>query len=384
MEAIAYFDNAATTFPKPEEVYQFTDQFYRTCGVNVGRGQHKLASKASCLVQETREALLSLFHCPTKKVVFTPSATEAINLVLQGLTVADNYNIYISPFEHNAVTRVLNHLQGVYNINILQLAVDKKTLKYDFEKIKNQFAEKKPNWMIVSHASNVCGVVAPIQELTSMAKAYGAITLVDMCQTAGLIDTDLSGTNIDFAVFAGHKTLYSPLGVAGVISNFDIKPAPLLYGGTGVESANQSLPETLPERYEVGSPNIASIAGLNASLKWIQQKGISEIHYKEQENRNKLISVLSGFSNIQVINTSETESIGVVSCVFDGYSSDNVGQILSEQGVAVRTGLHCAPYAHQFLGTYPAGTVRFSVSFFTTDEDFEALRNALEYIEINS
>ena len=238
--------------------------------------------------------------------------------------------------------------------------------------------------MIVSHASNVCGVVAPIQELTSMAKAYGAITLVDMCQTAGLIDTDLSGTNIDFAVFAGHKTLYSPLGVAGVISNFDIKPAPLLYGGTGVESANQSLPETLPERYEVGSPNIASIAGLNASLKWIQQKGISEIHCKEQENRNKLISVLSGFSNIQVINTSETESIGVVSCVFDGYSSDNVGQILSEQGVAVRTGLHCAPYAHQFLGTYPAGTVRFSVSFFNTDEDFEALRNALEYIEINS
>jgi len=383
LESVAYFDNAATTFPKPDEMHQFADQFYRTCGVNVGRGQHKLAAKASTLVQETRNALLSLFHCPNKKVVFTHTATEAINLVLQGLTLTDNYNIYISPFEHNAVTRVLNYLQSIYKINVIQLAVDKNTLSYDLARISNQFAEKKPNWMIVSHASNVCGAIAPIQELCHIAKEHGAITLVDMCQTAGLIDTDLSNTDIDFAVFAGHKTLYGPLGIAGIISNFDIKLKPLIYGGTGVDSANQTLPETIPEKYEVASPNIFAIAGLYASVKWILEVGVErEIYRKEQENKNKLLSVLKEFSNIKVIEPSE--SIGVVSCVFDGYSSDNIGSILSENDIAVRTGLHCAPYAHQFLGTFPAGTVRFSVGYFNSDNDFENLREVLSFIEENS
>lgn len=383
LESVAYFDNAATTFPKPDEMHQFADQFYRTCGVNVGRGQHKLAAKASTLVQETRNALLSLFHCPNKKVVFTHTATEAINLVLQGLTLTDNYNIYISPFEHNAVTRVLNYLQSIYKINVIQLAVDKNTLSYDLARISNQFAEKKPNWMIVSHASNVCGAIAPIQELCHIAKEHGAITLVDMCQTAGLIDTDLSNTDIDFAVFAGHKTLYGPLGIAGIISNFDIKLKPLIYGGTGVDSANQTLPETVPEKYEVASPNIFAVAGLYASVKWILEVGVErEIYRKEQENKSKLLSVLKEFSNIKVIEPSE--SIGVVSCIFDGYSSDNIGSILSENNVAVRTGLHCAPYAHQFLGTFPAGTVRFSVGYFNSDDDFKKLREVLSFIEENS
>lgn len=384
MNNISYFDNAATTFPKPEVVYQYTDQFYRTCGVNVGRGQHRLASKAATLVQDTRGALLELFHCPAKKVVFTHTATEAINLVLRGLPIGNNFNIYVTPFEHNAVTRVLHHLQSKYSINIFQLTVNNKTFQYDLERIRNQFAENKPHWVVISHASNVCGVVAPIYELCNMAKEYDATTVIDMSQTAGLIDTDLGNSNIDFAIFAGHKTLYAPLGVAGVVSSFSIKPEPLIFGGTGVESANQSLPESIPERYEVASPNIAAIAGLYASLEWIKKTGIHEIYLKEQENREKILSVLNAHSNIKVIATQNAESIGVVSCLFDGYSSDNIGQILSKQNIAVRTGLHCAPYAHQFLGTFPGGTVRFSVSYFNTDDEFEALDAALEYIEENS
>ena len=384
MEKMAYFDNAATTFPKPECVYNFTDQFYRECGVNVGRGQHKLASRASALVQETRELLLELFHCPAKKVVFTHTATEAINLILRGLPINDNYTVYISPFEHNAVTRVLYHLQSMYDIQVETLCFDKVTMTYDIARIRNQFAEKKPNWMVVSHASNVCGVVSPIKELCHLSKEFGAINIVDMCQTAGLVDTDLSGEDIDFAVFAGHKTLYSPLGVAGVVSSFAIKPQPLLFGGTGVESANQALPESVPERYEVASPDIAAIAGLNASLKWIKETGIQNIYEKEQENFKRLVELLSRYENIRIIDTIDAESIGVVSCLFDGYGSDNIGQILSEQNVAVRTGLHCAPTAHKFIGTFPAGTVRFSVSYFNTDEDFDVLEAALDYIELNS
>ena len=384
MGRTAYFDNAATTFPKPESVYEFTDSFYRSCGVNVGRGQHKLAAKASALVQETREMLLDLFHCPAKKIVFTHTATEALNLIIRGLQISDNYTVYISPFEHNAVTRVLTYLQGFYDIDIETLAVDKATMTYDFAKIKNQFAEKKPNWMIVSHASNVCGVVSPIKELCKLSKEFGAVNIVDMCQTAGLIDTDLSSEDYDFAVFDGHKTLYSPLGVAGIVSSFKVKIEPLLYGGTGVDSANQSLPESIPERYEVASPDIMAIAGLNASLKWLKETGVKEVFEREQDNYKKLISVLSKYDNLKIISCKDAESVGVVSCVFDGYSSDNIGKILSDNDVAVRSGLHCAPFAHKFLGTFPAGTVRFSVSYFNTDEDFDILESALDYIEENS
>lgn len=384
MEKVAYFDNAATTFPKPDSVYDFMDKFYRECGVNVGRGQHKLASKASALVQETRELILELFHCPSKKVIFTHTATEAINLVLRGLPINDKYTVYISPFEHNAVTRVLHHLQTMYGIQIETLSFDKATMTYDMARIRNQFAEKKPNWMVISHASNVCGVVSPVKELCHLSKEFGAINVIDMCQTAGLIDTDLSGEDVDFAVFAGHKTLYSPLGVAGVVSSFAIKPQPLLFGGTGVESANQDLPESIPERYEVASPDIAAISGLNASLKWIKETSIQSIYEREQENYKRLVEILSRYENIKVLETGGERSIGVVSCLFEGYGSDSIGQVLSEQNIAIRTGLHCAPIAHKFLGTFPAGTVRFSVSYFNTAEDFEMLVNALDYIEMNS
>lgn len=384
MEKVAYFDNAATTFPKPESVYEFTNKFYRECGVNVGRGQHKLASVASALVQETRELLLELFHCPAKKVVFTHTATEALNLVLRGLPIKDNYVVYISPFEHNAVTRVLHYLQSLYDIQIETLAFDKNTMTYDMERIKNQFASKKPNWMVVTHASNVCGVVSPIKKLCRMSKEFGSINIIDMCQTAGLIDVNLSGEDIDFAIFAGHKTLYSPLGVAGLISSFTVKPEPLLYGGTGVDSANQSLPESIPERYEVASPDIQAISGLNASLKWIKETGIDAIYEKEQDNYKRLLSILSSHENITVVDTANSKAIGVVSCVFEGYGSDSIGQILSDNNIAVRTGLHCAPTAHKFLGTFPAGTVRFSVSYFNSDEDFEILNTVLKYIEENS
>lgn len=382
MDRTAYFNNAATTFPKPEEVYSFVDKYYRESGVNSGRGQNNSTSK---LTQDTRYLILELFHCPAKKVVFTPSATEALNIILQGLPISDNYNIYVSPFEHNAVTRVLNYLQGLYKLNIITLSVNENELAYDLEEIKYQFAENKPNIVIMSHASNVCGVLAPINDICTMSRHYESINVIDMCQTAGLIDMDLSSNIYDFVVFAGHKTLYATFGIAGFICSGDIKLKPLIYGGTGIDSANPDVPETIPERYEVGSQNIMAIAGLHAALNWIKKTGIDRICAKEKENHNKLISVLSKYDNIKIIAPSEAaETVGVVSCVFDDYSSDNIGQILSEQGIEVRTGLHCAPSSHRFLGTFPAGTVRFSVSYFNTDDDFTKLRQALDYIDENS
>ena len=198
MNGIAYFNNAATTFPKPEEVYSFMDQFYRESGFNIGRG---LGNPGTKLTQDTRELLLELFHCPAKKVVFTSTATEAINIILQGLPVKDDYNIYISPFEHNAVIRVLYFLRQTFKLNLFTLSVSKRELTYDIEKIKYQFAEYKPDLVVITHASNVCGVVAPIKDICNLSHQYGAVNVIDMCQTAGLIDTDLSSRIFDFVVF---------------------------------------------------------------------------------------------------------------------------------------------------------------------------------------
>jgi cysteine desulfurase family protein len=381
----AYFDNAATTFPKPEKVYTFMDDFYRQYGVNVGRGQHKLAARAAQLVSETRQLLLDLLHCHNKKVVFTHTATEALNIILQGLPLSFGDVVYISPFEHNAVTRVLFHLQETKHINIETLEVDGETLNYDLAKIENQFKLSPPKLVVISHASNVCGVIAPISEICVLSKKYASINVVDMCQTAGLVDVDISSENIDFAVFSGHKTLYGPFGIAGFICSGIIKPEPLIFGGTGVDSANQQLPDNLPERYEVASPNIHAISGLYAALGWIKETSIQKIYDKEQNNHIELLNILRQYNNIKIYAPPLAEQgIGVVSCTFEGYSSDSIGNVLSEKNVAVRSGLHCAPYAHRLLGTFPAGTVRFSVSYFNDESDFYSLKSALDYIEENS
>lgn len=381
MDKIIYFDNAATTYPKPDEVYFDMDRTYRTMGVNVGRGQYKLASKAANLMQETRDLVLSLFHATNKSVIFTHTATEALNLLLNNF-VKDDCNVYVSPFEHNAVTRVLEKIKSVKRINVCVLPFNLKQWEYDYKAITQAFSKNAPNVLIISHASNVCGYVSPIFELCTMTKSFGCVNIIDMCQTAGLIETDLSTDNIDYAVFDGHKTMYGSFGIAGIIGNNFSTFSPLVYGGTGIDSANQDMPKQIPERLEAGSHNIQAISGLNSALKWLLNKGVVGIFEVENANHTKLLSVLKKHLNVKIVSPINTEiSIGVVSCVFDGYGSDNIGNILSQHDIAVRTGLHCAPLAHKTLGTYPTGTVRLSVGFFNNDEDFEALDKVLDYIE---
>lgn len=379
-----YFDNAATTYPKPDEVYSFMDKFYRECGVNVGRGQHDMANKASKLYSETKQLVKKMLNCCDKEVVFTSSATESLNVVLQGIRWDNNYTVYVSPFEHNSVMRVLYHKQNIYNIHIKKLAVNKNSLSYDLERIKYDFQDTSPNIVIMSHASNVCGLIAPIKEICGIAKEYDATTIVDMAQTAGLIPTDLSQIKADYVVFAGHKTLYGSFGVGGLILDSSTKLEPLMYGGSGINSLSHTMPETVPERYEAGSHNIQAVAGLNAAIKWILRQSIENIYKKEKEYTAKLINIIKDYSNIKLVGYKDEKSnIGVVSCLFDGYSSDNIGQVLNEYEIAVRTGLHCSPIAHEFFGTSPEGTVRFSIGYFNTDEDLERLKEALDYIELN-
>ena len=376
---MAYFDNAATTYPKPECVYQYMDKFYRECGGNAGRGNYEQAKSAGELIANTRSMIQDLLHCPTKQVVFEPTATIALNLIIQGNIERGAHNIYVSPFEHNAVTRVLHHFEKQEKIVVRQLTVGE-NLRYDMERIRYQFEEEKPDFVIVSHASNSFGVVALLEDIFALAKKYGARTLADMSQTAGLIDTNVGLETFDYAVFAGHKTLYGPTGISGFVMNPEADFPAVLFGGTGFESANQDMPESLPQKYEAGTLNIAGVAGLYAAIKWINETGLGIIWEKEQEHRAKLMEILSGYDFIHVVGADkDVPYVGIVSCLIDGISSDSAGNIFDEQGISVRTGLECAPLAHQFMNTYPAGTIRFSVSYFTSDKDFKELVFSGEY-----
>ena len=293
-------------------------------------------------------------------------------------------NVYITPFEHNAILRTLHYLSKKYEFQVIQLTPDRDTWEYDYSNVKAQFRIKHPDMLVMTHASNAFGFINPVQQLFGLAKEFGATTVCDMAQTAGLIDIDITNVKIDFAVFAGHKTLYAPFGIAGFVTNKGNLLKPFIYGGTGIDSANLDMPLEIPIKFEAGSHNILAIAGLNAALKWMNDTGIDNIRKKELATTQELLGFLHSHYNINMIRCpDEDNNIGVVSCTFDGYSSDSIGQVLSDHGIAVRTGLHCAPESHRFLGTAPNGTVRFSVSYFTNNTDLEALNEALEYIEMS-
>ena len=245
--------------------------------------------------------------------------------------------------------------------------------------IQGQFETHKPDLIVMTHASNVCGLITPISAICELARPYGATTVLDMTQTAGLIDTNLTALGVDAAVFAGHKTLYAPFGVAGFVMKKDLQLKPLLYGGTGLHSASLDMPESLPERFEAGSRNTCAIAGLNYALDWIFETGLEEIYAKEQSLKQDLLTCLSRFPNIHIVG--KNDGIGIVSCVFDNYTADEIGQVLNRFDIAVRTGLHCSPNAHKLLGTAPAGTVRFGLGYFNTTNDIEKLEKTLEYIK---
>lgn len=383
----SYFDNAATTFPKPECVYAFMDSFYRKHGGNAGRGQYKLAAESSKIIFETRGFIQKILCSPNKDVIFAPSATVALNMVIQGLLADEKKKtVYISPFEHNSVTRVLHHFEKSGKICVRQLFVSP-DFEYDMEKINAQFAELPPDIMILSHASNVIGLVSPVLEIFSAAKKYGALTLTDMAQTAGLVPLDVASDLVDFAVFAGHKTLYGPFGIGGFAKSRNVALEPVLFGGTGVDSANQEMPKNIPGRYEMGSQNICAVAGLHAAAQWFLQNQ-DEIRAAEEKNHRRLLEILRQYDFVKIAGPADrfsekTKCIGVVSTVFDGYAAEDIGNVFDEMEIAVRTGLQCSPLAHKFLGTFPAGTVRFSVGYFTGEEDFCALEKAMGYIEEN-
>ena len=380
---MAYFDNAATTYPKPDLVYSFMSDFYKRNGASAGRGNYKSALSAGALISETRSMVQDLLHCPAKQVIFTPTATIALNIILQGLIKLGVKNVYISPFEHNAVTRTLYAFEKTGAITVHKLTVSA-DMNYDFERIRYQFESIHPDLIVVSHASNVFGLISPAEEIFKLGKQFDAYTVLDMAQTAGLVDCNIGLNVFDFAVFAGHKTLYGPTGIAGFVMKPNIDLPACIFGGTGYDSANQNMPSALPERFEMGTVNIIGIAGLHAALSWIKETSIDVLRTVETKNRKRLLDILNDYWFIKVVgNYPGRDYVGIVSCLIDGISSDSAGILFNDAGISVRTGLQCAPLAHEFMGTNPAGTIRMSISYFTTDDDFQALIDLLDHIEGN-
>lgn len=374
-----YLDNAATTFPKPECVYEAMDRVNRNSAVNAGRGSYHVAREMTTLIDDTKNRLLELFHATGRAgVVFTPSITHAMNQIFGGLDYSEPVNVFTSIYEHNAVARTLNKEMEQHSTIIAKPLSIKDNGEIDIDKVKYQFSVDKPSLIVLTAISNTTGYIVPYREVFKLAKQVNphCLTILDAAQAAGLIDIDFSKESIDILCFAGHKTLYGPFGIAGFLLRHGTKLDVYLTGGTGSDSLNKKMPELIPSKYEAASPNIIAIAGLNASLRELD----IDLHYSVLNTLTLyLIQELAKIQKVRVLGNNGN-NIGIVSFVVEGYLSADVGSILDDEfDIAVRTGYHCAPDVHDFLKDQAyGGTVRIGIGLFNTKEDINALINALK------
>ena len=365
-----YLDNAATTFPKAEKVYDEMDRVNRELAVNAGRGSYKAAREASELIGSTRSQLSNLLHADN--IVFTPSVTHAINMILRGLNYSEESLVYMSPYEHNAVARTVHNLQEIYGFKIRLLPL-KDDLTIDVEKSAYCFERESPDVVAVNMISNVTGYCLPYHEITEMAKQHNAFVLLDAAQAAGVLPIDMRSLKADAVCFAGHKSLGGPFGIGGFALRQGISLKTSFTGGTGSDSLNLSMSQRLPEGFEASSCNIVAMAGLHAALEEIDPT----IHYNHLIDLTAYLKeVLQEFPNVRVMGL---DQVGIVSIVVEGYASSDVGDILdNEYDIAVRTGYHCAPFIHDFLGDKPyGGTVRISFGMNNKKSDVDTVVDAL-------
>ncbi|MCG0276141.1 MAG: aminotransferase class V-fold PLP-dependent enzyme [Thermosediminibacteraceae bacterium] len=386
MEELVYLDNAATTYPKPAIVYEKMDYVNRHLCFNVGRGSYKGARQSADIVDETRKLVAELVKNEKPQyVVFSPSATIAFNIIVNGLEWDIYKNVFVSPFEHNAVLRPLHNIAQKNGARLFELPFDKESFEFDAEAAKRLFEEHKPDYVFITHVSNVTGYILPVKEIAELARKYGAIVILDVAQSLGLVEVDLMKLGVDIAVFAGHKNLYGPLGIGGFVinsrSNVDKVLKEAIFGGTGSDSLNLEMPGDLPGKFEAGSPNIVAIAGLNAALKWLKGN-IEEIRSKKKKLTLELIDGLKSL-DVKLYLPADLEShIGIVSINVEGFRPEEVSLVLDRRfNIATRAGYHCAAFVHRFLGTVESGgTLRISVGYFNEKRDIEYFIESLKSI----
>ena len=383
MEKI-YLDNASTTFPKPEAVPQAVYRYMTQMGANINRGCYDGAYDVEELVFETRQMLCDLFHGEDcKNVVFTKNVTESLNVILKGFLKPGDH-VLVSAMEHNAMMRPIRQLEA-QGVTFDRVPCDQQgnLLVAELETLL------KPNTRAVAmmHASNVCGTLLPIEKVGEFCKAHGLKFIVDCAQTAGVFPIDMEKMHIDALAFTGHKGLLGPQGIGGFLLKEDMIPLidPLLSGGTGSISHTAEIPDFMPDRFEPGTMNLPGILGLHAGLTWLEETGIDAVREHELHLTAQLLSGLEnleGEGKIRILGRRDLEHrTGVVSIqTLTKELSQAAYELDADFGIQTRVGLHCAPSAHTTLGTYPTGTIRFSVGWFNTEDHIDAALRALEEI----
>ncbi|MPM90157.1 putative cysteine desulfurase [bioreactor metagenome] len=376
-----YLDNAATSYPKPEIVAKSMYDFMINNGTSSGRGSYQKAMQSDFLVYETRKLVGELFNFnDPKKVIFTSNVTESLNLALRGI-LEENDHVITSSLEHNAVWRCLKTLEKERNITITKVKASKEgyTNPLDVEK------EIKDNTKLIvfNHASNVLGTIQPIDEIGKIAKENNILFLVDAAQTAGVIDIDVNKSNIDLLAFTGHKSLLGPMGTGGLIVNCDYDIRPLKAGGTGGDSAYEYQPDYYPNKLETGTLNVSGIAGLKEAIKFINKETIQKIHKKESEIVDYAIDKLSNVKNIEIYGPKKSgDIVGVISFnLKNKRAEDIVNELDLKHNIMLRAGLHCAPNAHELIGTKEIGSIRIGIGYFNEKHEVDTLVYALNEIQ---
>ena len=378
-----YLDNAATSFPKPEEVYDAVDDYNRNAGVAVGRGAYQQAFETQGVVDRCRKRAAELFGAESlERIIFTFNGTDSLNLAIQGILRAGDH-VVTSVVEHNSVLRPLRELGCRVGIETTHVAVDS-TGRVDPADVR---AALQPNTKLVVliHVSNVTGAIQPIVDIGEITRAAGVLFLVDAAQSAGHLPIDLRNLPIDLLACPGHKGLLGPLGTGLLYIRPGVEDRlhSLRQGGTGSLSEDDRQPQKLPDKYESGNHNAPGLFGLEASLAWLQRRGLDSIRTHEHELTGQFLEGLEAIDGLEIYGPSNTDQqLGVISVLMPGFEPQVLASILDESfGIQTRAGLHCAPGVHRAMGTFEmGGTVRLSVGPFTTPADIDAAVSALAEI----
>ena len=377
---LTYLDNAATSFPKPEGVSSRMKEYMDTVGATINRSVYGKAQDAglTTLLLRERAAKLFGFSEPATHVILTSGATAGLNMVIKGYLKPGDHCI-VSAMEHNAVMRPLMQLEGV---SFDRIPCDSRGVldPRDVEPL----IRGNTKLLILAHGSNVCGAVQDAKAVGQICKKHGIPFVLDAAQTAGHIKIDFEELGLSALVAPGHKGLLGPSGIGLLLmkDSFAKKLTPLIAGGTGSASDSEILPDYLPDRFESGTPNLPGIYGLEASLAYLMERSLGELQSRERMLCARFLEGLSHISGVELCGPRNTENrVGVISLDFPGQDNGEVAYRLeTEFGILTRCGLHCAPSAHKTLGTFPRGTVRFSLGFANTTEDVDAALAAIRAV----
>jgi len=373
-----YLDNASTSFPKAPGVSEAMARYIDLVGANVARGGYDSAYEAAGTMLDAREALSKLFSAPgAKNIIFTQNVTASLNFIIKGFLKPGDH-VLLSSMEHNAVMRPVVQMEKT-GVSFDRIPCDiNGELEID---AVEKMIRGNTKMMIMMHASNVCGSIMPIEKIGEICRKHGLFFTVDAAQTAGILPINMGKMNIDALCFTGHKSLMGPQGIGGlaITDNLSSMIDPIISGGTGSISDSEQVPNFMPDKFEAGTPNLPGIFGLLAALEYINKTGMEKIFERETALANRLREGAENIKGVRIIgNKKGAVHAPVVSLDFEEKDNAEAAFALAEEfGIMTRCGLHCAPSAHKTLGTFPQGTVRFSISHFNTEDEIDRALNAI-------